>query len=67
MKKLWEDCDEDGRKMLKKMGLTLVLLILANFLTGVAAVMLYGMAYLIIGFDVLKEAVEGSKCLTRIR
>lgn len=61
MKKLWEDCDEDGRKMLKKMGLTLVLLILANFLTGVAAVMLYGMAYLIIGFDVLKEAVEGLK------
>ena len=44
MKKLWEDCDEDGRKVLKKMGLTLVLLILANFLTGVAAVMLYGMA-----------------------
>ena len=38
MKKLWEDCDEDGRKILKKMGLTLVLLILANFLTGVAAV-----------------------------
>lgn len=61
MKKLWEDCDEDGRKMLKKMGFTLVLLILANFLTGVAAVMLYGMAYLIIGFDVLKEAVEGLK------
>ena len=61
MKKLWDDCDEDGRKMLKKMGLTLVLLILANFLTGVAAVMLYGMAYLIIGFDVLKEAVEGLK------
>lgn len=61
MKKLWEDCDEDGRKVLKKMGLTLVLLILANFLTGVAAVMLYGMAYLIIGFDVLKEAVEGLK------
>lgn len=61
MKKLWEDCDEDGRKMLKKMGLTLVLLILANFLTGVAAVMLYGIAYLIIGFDVLKEAVEGLK------
>lgn len=61
MKKLWEDCDEDGRKMLKKMGLTLVLLILANFLTGVVAVMLYGMAYLIIGFDVLKEAVEGLK------
>lgn len=61
MKKLWEDCDEDGRKMLKKMGLTLVLLILANFLTGAAAVMLYGMAYLIIGFDVLKEAVEGLK------
>lgn len=61
MKKLWEDCDEDGRKMLKKMGITLVLLILANFLTGVAAVMLYGMAYLIIGFDVLKEAVEGLK------
>lgn len=61
MKKLWEDCDEDGRKMLKKMGLTLVLLILSNFLTGVAAVMLYGMAYLIIGFDVLKEAVEGLK------
>ena len=61
MKKLWEDCDEAGRKMLKKMGLTLVLLILANFLTGVAAVMLYGMAYLIIGFDVLKEAVEGLK------
>ena len=61
MKKLWEDCDEDGRKMLKKMGLTLVLLILANFLTGVAAVMLYGTAYLIIGFDVLKEAVEGLK------
>lgn len=61
MKKLWEDCDEDGRKMLKKMGLTLVLLILANFLTGVAAVVLYGMAYLIIGFDVLKEAVEGLK------
>lgn len=61
MKKLWEDCDEDGRKMLKKMGLTLVLLILANFLTGVAAVMLYGMVYLIIGFDVLKEAVEGLK------
>lgn len=61
MKKLWEDCDEDGRKVLKKMGLTLVLLILANFLTGVDAVMLYGMAYLIIGFDVLKEAVEGLK------
>lgn len=61
MKKLWDNCDEDGRKMLKKMGLTLVLLILANFLTGVAAVMLYGMAYLIIGFDVLKEAVEGLK------
>ncbi|MEO2767273.1 heavy metal translocating P-type ATPase [Ligilactobacillus ruminis] len=61
MKKLWEDCDEDGRKMLKKMGLTLVLLILANSLTGMAAVMLYGMAYLIIGFDVLKEAVEGLK------
>ena len=61
MKKLWEDCDEDGRKVLKKMGLTLVLLIMANFLTGVAAVMLYGMAYLIIGFDVLKEAVEGLK------
>lgn len=61
MKKLWDDCDEDGRKMLKKMGLTLVLLILANFLTGMAAVMLYGMAYLIIGFDVLKEAVEGLK------
>lgn len=61
MKKLWDDCDEDGRKMLKKMGLTLVLLILANFLTGVAAVMLYGMSYLIIGFDVLKEAVEGLK------
>lgn len=61
MKKLWEDCDEDGRKMLKKMGLTLVLLILANFLTGVVAVMLYGIAYLIIGFDVLKEAVEGLK------
>lgn len=61
MKKLWDDCDEDGRKMLKKMGLTLVLLILASFLTGVAAVMLYGMAYLIIGFDVLKEAVEGLK------
>lgn len=61
MKKLWDDCDEDGRKMLKKLGLTLVLLILANFLTGVAAVMLYGMAYLIIGFDVLKEAVEGLK------
>lgn len=61
MKKLWEDCDEDGRKMLKKMGLTLVLLILANFLTGMAAVMMYGMAYLIIGFDVLKEAVEGLK------
>ena len=61
MKKLWDDCDEDGRKMLKKMGLTLVLLILANFLTGVAAVMLYGMAYLIFGFDVLKEAVEGLK------
>lgn len=61
MKKLWEDCDEDGRKVLKKMGLTLVLLILANFLTGVAAVMLYGMAYLMIGFDVLKEAVEGLK------
>lgn len=61
MKKLWEDCDEDGRKMLKKMGLTLVLLILANFLTGVAAVVMYGMAYLIIGFDVLKEAVEGLK------
>lgn len=61
MKKLWEDCDEDGRKVLKKMGLTLVLLILANFLTGVAAVMLYGIAYLIIGFDVLKEAVEGLK------
>lgn len=61
MKKLWDDCDEDGRKMLKKMGLTLVLLILANFLTGAAAVMLYGMAYLIIGFDVLKEAVEGLK------
>lgn len=61
MKKLWDDCDEDGRKTLKKMGLTLVLLILANFLTGVAAVMLYGMAYLIIGFDVLKEAVEGLK------
>lgn len=61
MKKLWEDCDEDGRKVLKKMGLTLVLLILAYFLTGVAAVMLYGMAYLIIGFDVLKEAVEGLK------
>lgn len=61
MKKLWEDCDEDGRKVLKKMGITLVLLILANFLTGVAAVMLYGMAYLIIGFDVLKEAVEGLK------
>lgn len=61
MKKLWEDCDEDGRKVLKKMGLTLVLLILASFLTGVAAVMLYGMAYLIIGFDVLKEAVEGLK------
>lgn len=61
MKKLWDDCDEDGRKMLKKMGLTLVLLILANFLTGVAAVMLYGMAYLIIGFDVLKEDVEGLK------
>ena len=61
MKKLWEDCDEDGRKVLKKMGLTLVLLILANFLTGVAAVMLYGMAYLIIGFDVLKEAGEGLK------
>lgn len=61
MKKLWEDCDEDGRKVLKKMGLTLVLLILANFLTGVAAVMLYGMAYLIICFDVLKEAVEGLK------
>lgn len=61
MKKLWEDCDEDGRKVLKKMGLTLVLLILANFLTGAAAVMLYGMAYLIIGFDVLKEAVEGLK------
>lgn len=61
MKKLWEDCDEDGRKVLKKMGLTLVLLILANFLTGVAAVMLYGMAYLIIGFDVLKEAVKGLK------
>ena len=61
MKKLWDDYDEDGRKMLKKMGLTLVLLILANFLTGVAAVMLYGMAYLIIGFDVLKEAVEGLK------
>ena len=61
MKKLWEDCDEDGRKMLKKMGLTLVLLIFANFLTGVFAVMLYGIAYLIIGFDVLKEAVEGLK------
>ncbi|NME32156.1 heavy metal translocating P-type ATPase [Ligilactobacillus ruminis] len=61
MKKLWDDCDEDGRKMLKKVGLTLVLLILANFLTGMAAVMLYGMAYLIIGFDVLKEAVEGLK------
>ena len=61
MKKLWEDCDEDGRKMLKKMGLTLVLLILANFLTGVVAVMMYGIAYLIIGFDVLKEAVEGLK------
>lgn len=61
MKKLWDNCDEDGRKMLKKMGLTLVLLILANFLTGAAAVMLYGMAYLIIGFDVLKEAVEGLK------
>lgn len=61
MKKLWEDCDEDGRKMLKKMGFTLVLLILANFLTGVAAVVLYGIAYLIIGFDVLKEAVEGLK------
>lgn len=61
MGELWEDCDEDGRKVLKKMGLTLVLLILANFLTGVAAVMLYGMAYLIIGFDVLKEAVEGLK------
>lgn len=61
MKKLWDNCDEDGRKVLKKMGLTLVLLILANFLTGVAAVMLYGMAYLIIGFDVLKEAVEGLK------
>lgn len=61
MKKLWDDCDEDGRKMLKKMGLTLVLLILENFLTGMAAVMLYGMAYLIIGFDVLKEAVEGLK------
>ena len=61
MKKLWEDCDEDGRKMLKKMGITLVLLILANFLTGVVAVMLYGIAYLIIGFDVLKEAVEGLK------
>lgn len=61
MKKLWEDCDEDGRKVLKKMGLTLVLLILANSLTGMAAVMLYGMAYLIIGFDVLKEAVEGLK------
>lgn len=61
MKKLWEDCDEDGRKMLKRMGLTLVLLILANFLTGAAAVILYGMAYLIIGFDVLKEAVEGLK------
>ena len=61
MKKLWEDCDEDGRKMLKKMGITLVLLILANFLTGVVAVMLYGIAYLIIGLDVLKEAVEGLK------
>lgn len=61
MKKLWEDCDEDGRKMLKKMGITLVLLILANFLTGVVAVMMYGTAYLIIGFDVLKEAVEGLK------
>ena len=61
MKKLWDDCDEDGRKMLKKMGLTLVLLILANFLTGVVAVMLYGIAYLIIGLDVLKEAVEGLK------
>lgn len=61
MKNLWDDCDEDGRKMLKKMGVTLVLLILANFLTGVAAVVLYGMAYLIIGFDVLKEAVEGLK------
>ena len=61
MKNLWDDCDEDGRKMLKKMGFALVLLILANFLTGVAAVVLYGMAYLIIGFDVLKEAVEGLK------
>lgn len=61
MKNLWDNCDEDGRKMLKKMGVTLVLLILANFLTGVAAVVLYGMAYLIIGFDVLKEAVEGLK------
>lgn len=61
MKNLWDNCDEDGRKMLKKMGFTLVLLILANFLTGVAAVVLYGMAYLIIGFDVLKEAVEGLK------
>ena len=59
MKKFWNDCDEDGRKTLKKMGLTLILLILANFLTGAAAVVLYGMAYLIIGFDVLKEAVEG--------
>ena len=61
MKKIWNDCDEDGRKTLKKMGLTLGLLILANFLTGAAAVMLYGMAYLIIGFDVLKEAAEGLK------
>ncbi len=59
MKKLWNDCDEDERKTLKKMGITLILLILANFLTGATAVVLYAMAYLIIGFDVLKEAVEG--------
>lgn len=59
MKKFWNDCGEEGQKTLKKMGLTLILLIMAEFLHGPAAVALYGVAYLTIGLDVLKEAVEG--------
>lgn len=59
MRKFWNECDEESRKTIRRMGITVVLLAAAHFLAGWPAVLLYAAAYLIIGLDVIRKAVEG--------